>query len=173
MNYESHRRRRQDDLGRSTPLEFEVIVSKVTAQAASANMSPKRAAVPLDFFVENDNCIRPHRALNRRTPLEVFSARDKAVPTGPKIDANGYRTRHDKMDVSGCVTVGHRGQLHHIGLGRPSTGWRVITAINGLDIRILGLDGSPLRAPTACAGAPAPRSSSVRAWVLTEWFRHQ
>jgi transposase InsO family protein len=107
--------------------------------------SKKQLQRQLDFFVEYYNSTRPHRALNRRTPLEAFNAREKAVPTGPKIDASGYRIRHDKVDISGCVTVRHRGKLHHIGLGRPYSGWRVIMLINGLDIRILGLDGSPLR----------------------------
>ncbi len=37
----------------------------------------------------------------RRRPLEVFNARTKAVPTGPKIDTTGYRVRRDKVDRTG------------------------------------------------------------------------
>ena len=37
------------------------------------------------------------------------------------------------------------GELHHIGIGCPYAGWRVILLVAGLDILVLGLDGSPLR----------------------------
>ena len=39
----------------------------------------------------------------------------------------------------------HKGKLHHIGIGRPYAGWRVAMLIDGLNIEIVGLDGSPLR----------------------------
>ncbi len=39
----------------------------------------------------------------------------------------------------------HKGKYHHIGVGRPYAGWRVIMLVAGLDIKILGTDGSPLR----------------------------
>ena len=45
----------------------------------------------------------------------------------------------------GSVTLRHKGKLHHIGVGCPYAGWRVILLVDGLDVRILGLDGSPLR----------------------------
>jgi hypothetical protein len=35
--------------------------------------------------------------------------------------------------------------LHHIGIGRAYSGWRVVILVNGRDVRIIGLDGSPLR----------------------------
>jgi len=43
------------------------------------------------------------------------------------------------------ITLRHRGKLHHIGVGRPYAGWRVILLVAGTDIRIIGPDGSPLR----------------------------
>jgi hypothetical protein len=43
------------------------------------------------------------------------------------------------------VTLRYRGKLHHIGVGHPYEGWRVIMLVAGLDIRVLGVDGSPLR----------------------------
>jgi hypothetical protein len=61
------------------------------------------------------------------------------------IDAAGYRVRRDKVDTGGTVTLRYRGRLHHIGVGRPYAGWRVIILVAGKDIRILGTDGSPLR----------------------------
>jgi hypothetical protein len=47
--------------------------------------------------------------------------------------------------VEGEVTLRHNGRLHHIGVGAPYKGWRVIMFVAGLGIRIVGLDGSPLR----------------------------
>ncbi|HEY5245815.1 MAG TPA: integrase core domain-containing protein [Acidimicrobiales bacterium] len=99
----------------------------------------------LDRFVTYYNADRPHRALGRRTPLEAFGARERAHPTGPRIDATGYRVRNDKVNKNGTVTLRYRGRLHHIGVGRPYAGWRVVLLVAGRDIRILGADGSPLR----------------------------
>ena len=99
----------------------------------------------LDRFVEYYNTTRPHRSLGRRTPIEAFSARERAHPVGPRIDSTGYRVRRDKVDKAGVVTLRHRGKLFHIGVGRRYAGWRVILLVDGTDIRILGIDGSPLR----------------------------
>ena len=99
----------------------------------------------LDRFVTNYNVSRPHRSLDRKRPIEVFSAREKAVPTGPKIDPTGYRVRRDKVDPHGMVTLRYRSRVHHIGVGRAYAGWRVNMLVAGTDVRILGLDGSPLR----------------------------
>jgi transposase InsO family protein len=99
----------------------------------------------LNRFVAYYNTERPHRGIGRRIPIEAWRAREKAVPIGPKIDASGYRIRHDKVDRSGSVTLRYRGKLHHIGVGCPYAGWRVILLVAGLDIQVLGLDGSPLR----------------------------
>ena len=99
----------------------------------------------LDRFVEYYNVTRPHRSLDRQRPIQVFNAREKAVPTGPKIDTTGYRVRRDKVDHHGVVTLRYHSRVHHIGVGRAYAGWRVIMLVAGTDVRILGLDGSPLR----------------------------
>ncbi len=99
----------------------------------------------LDRFVAYYNEVRPNRAIGRRTPAEVFGARDKAYPKGPRIDAVGYRLPQDKVNKNGTVTLRYRGRLHHIGVGRPYAGWRVILLVAGRDVQILGIDGSPLR----------------------------
>jgi hypothetical protein len=62
-----------------------------------------------------------------------------------RIEAAGYRVRHDKVDKVGRVTLRYQSQPHHIGIGRPYAGWRVILLVNGLEVRVLDLDGSPLR----------------------------
>jgi hypothetical protein len=43
------------------------------------------------------------------------------------------------------VTLRYHSRIHHIGVGRPYAGWRVILLVAGTDVQILGLDGSPLR----------------------------
>jgi transposase InsO family protein len=99
----------------------------------------------LDTFATTYNTTRPHRALGRRTPAQAFADREKAHPQGPRIDTLGYRVRRDRVSKSGNVTIRYRGRLHHIGIGKPYTGWRVILLVAGRDIRILTLDGTQLR----------------------------
>jgi transposase InsO family protein len=99
----------------------------------------------LNRFAEYYNTERPHRGIGRRRPIEAFGAREKAGPIGPRIEAGGYRIRHDKVDRGGSVTLRYKGKLHHIGVGCPYAGWRVILLVAGLDVRVIGLDGSPLR----------------------------
>jgi transposase InsO family protein len=99
----------------------------------------------LNRFVASYNDVRPHRSLGRYTPRSAWEAREKVGPIGPRIEAAGYRIRHDKVDRGGSVTLRHKGKLHHIGVGCPYAGWRIILLVAGLDVRILGLDGSPLR----------------------------
>ena len=105
----------------------------------------KQLQAQLDRFTAYYNQTRPHRALGRRTPAAAYAAREKAHPTGPRIDATGYRVRHDKLDKKGTVTLRHQGRLHHIPVGRPYHGWRVILLINRRDIQIISLDGAQLR----------------------------
>ena len=99
----------------------------------------------IDRFVAYYNDVRPHRGVNRRTPRSVYDAREKATPTAPLIKINDRRLRLDKVDTAGSVTLRHKGRLHHIGIGRAYAGWRVAMLIDGLDIEVVGLDGSPLR----------------------------
>jgi transposase InsO family protein len=99
----------------------------------------------IDRFVAYYNDVRPHRGVNRWTPRSIFDARERAEPTAPMIKINDRRLRLDKVDSTGSVTLRHQGHLHHIGIGRAYAGWRVAMLIEGLDIEVVGLDGSPLR----------------------------
>ena len=99
----------------------------------------------LDRFVDYYNNVRPHRSLGRATPAAVYGRRAKAFPTAPVIDAGGRRLRFDKVGKTGSVTLRYRGKLHHLGIGAAYRGWRVVMLIEGRNIEILGLDGSPLR----------------------------
>lgn len=82
------------------------------------------------------NEVRPHRALDRRTPWEAYTARPKATATGPYIDPHS-RLRHDRVDKAGTVTLRHNSRLHHIGVGRLHAGTRVTLLVEDLQIRII------------------------------------
>ncbi len=90
----------------------------------------------LDEFTSYYNTIRPHRAVDRRTPLQAFNARPKAFPTGYLIPPH-YRVRHDRIDAAGVITLRYNSRLHHIGLSKHRTGTKVTVLIDDRDIRVL------------------------------------
>jgi transposase InsO family protein len=81
------------------------------------------------------NEVRPHRALDRRTPWEAYTARPKATAAGPYIDPH-CRVRHDRVDKAGTVTLRYNSRLHHLGVGRLHAGTRVTLLIDDLHIRV-------------------------------------
>jgi transposase InsO family protein len=105
----------------------------------------RQVQAQVDRFVSYYNDVRPHRSIGRRTPAQAFAARERAFPHRPLIDAAGYRVRRDKVDAQGRVTLRYKGRLHHIGVGRAYRGWRVVLLVAGREVRVLGIDGSPLR----------------------------
>ena len=107
--------------------------------------TPKQLQRALDHFVSYYNEVRPHRGIGRRTPAQVFNAREKAVPSSSFVKVDGRRLRIDRIDRTGRVTLRHAGKLHHIGIGNAYAGWRVAMLIDDLHIEIVALDGSPLR----------------------------
>jgi transposase InsO family protein len=88
----------------------------------------------LNTFAELYNHHRPHRSLNRHTPANVYTTLPKAGPGKP---ADTWRTRTDRVDTTGRVTLRHNGRLHHIGIGRTHTGTPIMMLIHNLDIRII------------------------------------
>jgi transposase InsO family protein len=108
----------------------------------------KQLQTQLDAFATYYNDVRPHRAIGRKTPSEAFAARERSYPRGPMIDCTGYRVRHDKIDRKGSVTLRYKGRLHHIYIGAAYKGWRVVMLVAGLKVRILTLEGAPLRTLT-------------------------
>ncbi len=100
----------------------------------------------VDRFVAYYNDVRPHRAAGRRAPRVAFEARDRARPSGPRIQVGaGVRVRRDRIDKSGRVTLRHRTRLHHIGVGHAHEGKRVILLVDGLDVRVVSEDGELIR----------------------------
>ena len=104
-----------------------------------------RLQAQLDTFRDYYNTARPHRALGRRTPIQAYRARPKAVPTGTPIESNHYRARRDTIGSGGVFTLRHNTRLHHIGVGRRHAGTQVIALIQDLHIRVLNSDGELIR----------------------------
>lgn len=101
----------------------------------------------LDAFRDYYNSRRPHRALNRQTPLAVFNSLLKARPTQPPAPAD-HRVRRDKIDSWGKVTLRYLGRLRHIPVGTAHKNRRVRLLVAGPDVRIITDDGELLRALT-------------------------
>jgi len=97
----------------------------------------------LDRFRRYYNQVRPHRALDRRTPAEAYAARPKAQPAGPRIPPH-YRVRRDRADKLGVVTLRYDSQLRHIGLGREHARKVVRMLIADLAIRVIDAETGEL-----------------------------
>jgi len=90
-----------------------------------------------DHFVNYYNTRRPHRSLNRRTPLAAYQARPKATPVGSTQPEPQPRVRRDVVDSDGKLTIRYNGRLHHIGIGRTHARTPILMLINGRNIRII------------------------------------
>ena len=97
----------------------------------------------IDDFRAYYNTTRPHRALHRHTPIEAFTTRPKAFPTGYQIPPH-YRVRHDKIDAAGVITIRYNSHLHHIGLSKHLRGTKVTVLADDRDIRVLHRDTGKL-----------------------------
>jgi transposase InsO family protein len=98
----------------------------------------------LDTYLHYYNNVRPHRALDKQTPLQAYSARLKARPPAPDPDTH-YRVRNDTVDAHGKVSLRHNSRLHHIGIGRAHKGQPVKLLIADQHIRIITTDGELIR----------------------------
>jgi transposase InsO family protein len=99
----------------------------------------------LDTFRAHYNAERPHRALERKTPLEVFEALAKAKPRLPAAARQGhYRVRRDKVDAAGKVSLRYRSRLRHLGIGRAHAGEAVILLVADREVRVVNEDGELL-----------------------------
>lgn len=103
------------------------------------------------------------------TPAVAYQARPKATPDG--IHDPHLRVRHVRIR-DGRVSLRVNGNMHHIGLGRPLDGTRVILLIADLDVRVIHADtGEIIRTLTLDptkryhgtgrppAGPPGPRKT--------------
>ncbi len=101
----------------------------------------------LDVFREYYNNKRPHRALNRQTPIAVFNSLIKAKPTSQPAPTD-HRVRRDKIDSYGKVTLRYLGRLRHIPVGMAHKNRRVNLLVAGPDVRIIADNGELIRALT-------------------------
>jgi transposase InsO family protein len=91
----------------------------------------------LDAFVDEYNHRRPHRALPQHaTPATAYQARPKASPS-ERGNASHERLRHDRVDISGKITLRHQGQLYSIGVGRTHARTNVLVLVRDLHVRII------------------------------------
>jgi len=114
----------------------------LTKQPAAATL-PELAA-QLDRFRLHYNQHRPHRALGRAVPQEVFDAKVKAGPGSAAAPVH-FRVRYDTVDLNGKVTLRYDSRLHHIGLGRRHRGKAIVLFVADRVVRIVGVDGELLR----------------------------
>ena len=96
----------------------------------------------LDRFARYYNTERPHRALGRRTPAEVYLGKVKARPAA-KIETH-FRVRYDKVDKHGSLTLRYQSKLHHIGMGARHRGKTVVLLVADRDIRVVTAEGGEL-----------------------------
>jgi transposase InsO family protein len=101
----------------------------------------------LDAFRDYYNNRRPHRALNKQTPLAVFNTLIKAKPSQQPAPVD-HRVRRDKIDSTGKVTLRYLGKLHHIPVGTAHKNRKVRLLVAGPDVRIITEDGELIRALT-------------------------
>jgi hypothetical protein len=118
-------------------------LKRYLAKEPAANSLPELQA-QLDTFVHYYNDIRPHRALDGRTPLQAYNTRIKAKPAGSK-PVTHFRIRNDKVDTHDKVSLRYMSKLHHIGLGRAHKARHVKLLIADQSTRVITLDGELIR----------------------------
>jgi hypothetical protein len=114
----------------------------LTRQAPAQTLTELQAQ--LDAFTHYYNDVRPHRALDGRTPLQAYSARMKARPAGSDALTH-FRVRQDKVDDAGKVSLRYMSRLYHIGLGRAHKGRALKLLIADQHIRVIDLQGELIR----------------------------
>jgi hypothetical protein len=100
----------------------------------------------LDQFRGYNNTIRPHTAPSGGArPSRPTPPAQKPCPPAPRSTPATTGSRHDRIDLSGVITLRHNSRLHHIGLGRRHAGTRVLVLVRDRHVRVLNTDGKLLR----------------------------
>lgn len=92
----------------------------------------------LDAFTDYYNTQRPHRALDRRTPAQAYTARAKASPD--HNTSGHFRIRDDTVHAKGNITLRRAGRLHHIGMGTALAGTPVRMLVHDLHVIVINRD---------------------------------
>lgn len=90
----------------------------------------------LDTFQHVYNDQRPHRAIDRRTPAEAYTALPKDQPSITLLERQ-WRVRHDIVDANGTITVRWAGKLRHLAIGRTHHGADIVLLIAGRDTLVI------------------------------------
>jgi transposase InsO family protein len=93
----------------------------------------------LDEFRQHYNEQRPHRALNRRTPGEVYRATPKALPASNGHMPGHYRLRYDRLDTTGKMSLRRAGRMHHLGVGAKHARKRVLALADDHQVLVTDL----------------------------------
>ena len=94
----------------------------------------------LDQFRAHYNERRPHRALHRRTPGDVYRATPKALPaTNGHAPGGHYRLRYDRLDTKGKMSIRRAGRMHHLGIGTAHARKRVLAFADERQITVAEL----------------------------------
>jgi hypothetical protein len=107
-------------------------------------LTKRQLQAQLDRFASYYNEVRPHRALHQHTPIEAFTALERARPTPALVEVGNRKPMQGKVK-KGAVIIRYKGRVHHIGIGAPYKGWRIWMLVDRLNIEIVSVDGSPLR----------------------------
>lgn len=89
----------------------------------------------LDEFKQVYNNQRPHKALGGKTPLAAYQARPKAKPAND-TSFGPNRTRNDRVDATGKVSVRRAGKQHRLGIGRAHAGTEVFLIIDSRTVMV-------------------------------------
>ena len=92
----------------------------------------------LDQFRGYYNEKRPHRALDRRTPAQAYQALPKALPADARNPGH-YRTRYDRADKKGTMTLRRGGQMHHLAIGAKHARKRVLALVDEHHVTVIEL----------------------------------
>jgi transposase InsO family protein len=92
----------------------------------------------LDQFITEYNHRRPHRSLpHRATPATLYTSLPKATASSDRSNDTHDRTRRDKIDKAGSVTLRVAGRLRHIGVGRTYSRTDVILLVQDLHVTVV------------------------------------
>lgn len=94
----------------------------------------------LDRYRQIYNTERPHRALDRRTPAQAYTALPKATPATSNDTVEHHRLRYDRVDAWGKVSLRRAGKMHHLGIGYAHRGNRILAIADQTTVTVIHLE---------------------------------
>ena len=126
--------------GRALPADHEELAPRPAPPARHPHRAPdpaRRLRRHLQHPAAAPLTARPRHPRSRlRRPAQGRPG-DRAADTHDRV-------RTDRIDATGLVTLRHNGRLHHIGIGRPHAGTRVLLLVQDLHIRVINADTGEL-----------------------------